>query len=453
VFRKDAQEWFKKVYRTQTANGVSGWWTDLGEPEKHPAAIHHNLKDLGFKRLFKADEVHNIFGHYWNKMLYDFYTKEYPSTRIFHLNRSGYAGSPRYNIFPWTGDINRNWNGLKAQLPILMGMSLSGIPYIHSDAGGFTTTSEKDPELYTRWLQMAAFTPIFRPHAAVLEDLTPPGALNVESEPVFWPEPTKSTIRSLIQLRYDLTPYNYTLAYEQAKYGKPLIRPMFYKNFADSNLYKAEAQYMWGDNILVAPVLEKGAVTKNIYFPKGRWYDFMRNKFYDGGQWVTDSAKINEIPFFVKQGAFIPTVWSNKTMDNYSTIKFYIMYFPSKEKTFYEMYEDDGLTNKALEKNLYELLQMGGEDEGDKITITLKSNGGRFNKRPEKRTIRFYIADMDAQPGSINWNGKKMKNLHSITNKDEIKYEAGVCVYNPASRMLTVIVEFTDKPLVIELVK
>ncbi|MGE5108176.1 MAG: TIM-barrel domain-containing protein, partial [Sphingobacteriales bacterium] len=163
VFRKDAQEWFKQVYRAQTANGVSGWWTDLGEPEKHPSNLYHNLKDFGFKRLFKADEVHNIFGHYWNKMLYDFYAKEYPNTRLFHLNRSGYAGSPRYNIFPWTGDVNRNWNGLKAQLPIILGMSLSGIPYIHSDAGGFTTTYNRDEELYTRWLEMAAFTPIFRP--------------------------------------------------------------------------------------------------------------------------------------------------------------------------------------------------------------------------------------------------------------------------------------------------
>lgn len=453
VFRKDAQEWFKKVYRAQTANGVSGWWTDLGEPEKHPNNLYHNLKDFGFKRLFKADEVHNIFGHYWNKMLYDFYAKEYPNIRLFHLNRSGYAGSPRYNIFPWTGDINRNWNGLKAQLPIILGMSLSGIPYIHSDAGGFTTTYNRDAQLYTRWLQMAAFTPIFRPHAAVLGNLNPSGSLEVESEPVFWDEITKSIAKNLIQLRYDMTPYNYTLAYQQAKYGKPLIHPMFFQNFSDTNLLKAEAQYMWGDNILVAPVIEKNAVTKSIYFPKGRWYDFIRNRFYDGGKWITDSAALNEIPVFVKQGGFVPTVSGFKTLDKYTTEKLGILYFPSAEKTNYEMYDDDGVTNKALEKNQYELLQMSGQDLNGKIKMQIKSNGEKFNGRPAKRTLKIYVADISSKPSSIKYNNKPMTVAVDGVDGGMNEWKPGMAIYFPDKKMLALLLEFTDKPLVVEVSK
>ena len=452
VFRKDAQEWFKKVYRTQTANGVSGWWTDLGEPEKHPFNLYHNLKDLGFKRLFAADEVHNVFGHYWNKMLFEYYAKEYPNTRLFHLNRSGFAGSPRYNIFPWTGDISRSWNGFKAQLPVILGMNLSGIPYTHSDAGGFTTTFTKDAELYTRWLQMAAFTPIFRPHAAALGDLNPPGSLEVPSEPALWDEPTKTIAKNLIQLRYDMTPYNYTLAYQQARHGKLLVRPMFYESFADSNLLKAEEQFMWGDNILVAPVLKQGAVTKDIYFPQGKWYDFMRNKFYDGGQWVTDSAAINEIPFFVKQGGFVPTVWGFKTLDKYTTEKLNILYFPSAEKTFYEMYDDDGLTNKAIEKKQFELIQMNGQEANGKIKMEIKSNGGKFTGRPDKRTLRIYIADVSVKPSSVTYNNKPI----ALLNADDggmNEWKAGSAVYLADKKMVALLVEFTDKSLLIELVK
>ena len=137
IFRNDAQQWFWQFYKKQMENGVEAWWGDLGEPEKHPSNLYHNLKDYGYKRLFNADEVHNIYGHTWTKMLYDYYAKEYPNKRLFYLNRSGFAGSQRYSIFPWTGDVSRSWSGLRAQLPILIGMSMSGVPYVHSDAGGF----------------------------------------------------------------------------------------------------------------------------------------------------------------------------------------------------------------------------------------------------------------------------------------------------------------------------
>ncbi len=143
LFRKDAQDWFWTKYKAQIEKGIAGWWGDLGEPETHPADMHHNLKDFGFQRLFRSGEVHNIYGHYWNKMLFDKYQQDYLSVRLFNLNRSGYAGSQRYSIFPWSGDVARKWSGFQAQLPIMLGMSISGVPYIHSDAGGFAMGVER----------------------------------------------------------------------------------------------------------------------------------------------------------------------------------------------------------------------------------------------------------------------------------------------------------------------
>ncbi|WP_315818070.1 TIM-barrel domain-containing protein [Paraflavitalea speifideaquila] len=245
VFRKSAQDWIWKYYKKQVSNGVTGWWSDLGEPEKHPAEVMHNLKDYGVNRLMGADEVHNVYGHYWSKMLFEKYRDDYPSTRLFHLNRAGFAGSQRYGVFPWTGDVARSWSGLKSQFPVLLGMSASGLPYVHSDAGGFAMADQADGELYTRWLQFAAFTPIFRPHGRALEDYDKT-IKSIPSEPALWEEPAKSIVRNYINLRYELLPYNYTLGYEQAVLGKPLMRPLYYYNFGDGEAFKADEEYYWG---------------------------------------------------------------------------------------------------------------------------------------------------------------------------------------------------------------
>lgn len=428
IFRKDAQNWFWKKYQDQINLGVAGWWGDLGEPEKHPSSTYHNLKDLGFSRGFAADDVHNLYGHYWSKMLHEKYAQHYPVTRLFHLNRSGFAGSQRYNVFPWTGDVHRNWKGLQAQLPILLSMSLCGIPYIHSDAGGFAM-GQKDPELYTRWLQFAAFTPIFRPHGTALGDVDP-NVLTIESEPTFAPEPYKSIVRKFIQLRYSLAPYNYSLAYEQQSSGKPLMRPMFY-HFNDTACYSATDQYLWGENILIAPVTESNVVMAKIYLPAGRWYNYLNNSFTDGGKWVLADAGIEDIPVFIRPGAFIPTVDGLMNLEQYSTKALNILYIPSANASSYTLYDDDGKTNNVVEKKQFELLQFSGSAANNLITISLKSNGGNFTGRPSSRTLHFTIPNQSKPPSSVLINEKPHKNFR----------------YDEETKMLHVQATFTRQPL------
>ncbi|RYF85231.1 MAG: hypothetical protein EON98_07135 [Chitinophagaceae bacterium] len=248
IFRNDSKAFFWQFYKAQMQNGVEAWWGDLGEPEKHPSNLYHNLKDFGYKRLFNADEVHNIYGHNWTKMLYDYYAKEYPEKRLFSLNRSGFAGTQRYSIFPWTGDVSRSWSGLRAQLPILLGMSMSGVPYVHSDAGGFAG-GEGDPELYVRWLQFAAFTPIFRPHGTALYEVEP-AAYSWPSEPAMMQEPWKSYAKMAVLTRSSFLPYNYSLAYAQTKYGKPLMAPLYFHFPNDTTATAIQDEYMWGEKYL-----------------------------------------------------------------------------------------------------------------------------------------------------------------------------------------------------------
>ena len=414
IFKKETADWFWTKYNAQIRKGVAGWWGDLGEPERHPANLYHNLKGLGFNRLFAADEVHNIYGHYWDKMLFEKYALEYPDVRLFHLNRSGYAGSPRYGVFPWSGDVSRSWEGLQAQLPLMLGMSLSGIPYIHSDAGGFAG-GDGDKDLYTRWLQLAVFTPVFRPHGTALGDLET-SVMDIPSEAALYDDPYKSIVRNAINLRYKLLPYNYTLAYEQASAGKALIRPLFYYNLNDSNLFKTDNQYMWGEAFLVAPVLQKGIDTMPVYFPGGNWFDFFTDKKIAGNRWITQKLTPDRIPVFVKEGSFVPMFLCKSTIKNtlqYNGSEISIKYYPSLVKSTYTLFDDDGHSKSTLAKGNFELIQFEGQQTGNRITIKIYTG---TKKILQSRKLSLEL------PAGFNARNAKINNVESRVQNNSLVF-------------------------------
>ncbi len=389
IFQNKTKDWFWSKYDAQIKKGVAGWWGDLGEPEKHPGYVYHNLKDLGQQRLYNADEVHNMYGHVWSQMLFEKYAKLYPNERLFHLNRSGFAGTWRYGSFPWSGDVDRSWNGFRAQLPIMQSMSLSGVPTMHSDAGGFAM-GQRDPELYMRWLQMAVFTPIFRPHGSVNAPDT--SIAQIESEPVFYDEPTKSILRKFVQLRYQLMPYVYTLAYDAATKGTPFVRPMFYYDNTDSNLYKANDQYMFGDALLIAPVLDKGATKRKLYLPKGEWFNFWNPAIkHIGGEWIEVDVTTETIPVFVKAGSVVPMKPVFNNTANYPKDKIILHYYIAEGSQQTLMYEDDGTTNKANEKNQFEVIRFSTSTKDGQVKLSINSNNGQYKGKPLQRQIELFV--------------------------------------------------------------
>ncbi len=404
IFRKDSRDWFWSKYKTQMKKGVAGWWGDLGEPEKHPADLYHNLKDLGYKRLFKADEVHNAYGHFWTKMLHDKYAKDYPNMRLFSLNRSGFAGTQRYSIFPWSGDVSRTWNGLQAQLPVMLGMSMSGVPYIHADAGGFAG-GEKDPELYVRWLQFAQFTPVFRPHGSELSAIDT-SIKSYPSEPALFPQPFRTFAKAAVEERYAMLPYTYTLSYEQAVFGKPLVSPVYYYYPTDSSAYTAEDQFMWGENMLVAPVLKKGAITRRFYLPKGTWFESKSFTAVEGNQWKTDTVWMSSIPVYIKEGSFIPYIGKPvRNTQEYSTADLLITYVPSANASEYTLFDDDGKSAQSLVKKAFELITFSSSGWGPQPTFNIKSNGGSFIGKPSSRSITIAIPGIEKLPALVTVNG------------------------------------------------
>ena len=412
IFRKDAGNWLWSYhYKKQIANGVAGWWTDLGEPEKHPSDMLHNLKDLGVNRMMQADEVHNLYGHYWNKMLFENYVKEFPNTRLFHLNRSGFSGSQRYSIFPWTGDISRSWSGLRSQLPNVLGMSMSGIPYIHSDAGGFAM-GEGDAELYLRWLQFSLFTPIFRPHGTALFEVDP-NAFSYPSEPALADKSVLDNVKKIVDQRYQLLPYNYTLTYRQAAFGEPLIKPLYYQYQNDKIAVAIGDQFMWGDAFMIAPVVIKGQRSRDVYLPEGNWYDYNSHQFFAGKQTINFNTDDFKYPVLIKAGSFIPQYLNRvkNTLEQKSgTLT--VLYIPSKKASTYQLYFDDGISKNAISSKQFELINFSTKGKSaSTLEITVASNGGNYSGKIAQEKINFQIPGIEQMPKKITINGQSISIL------------------------------------------
>lgn len=358
IFKPEAQQWFWDIYRHHTSTGVAGWWGDLGEPEVHPDDLLHANG--------RADHVHNLYGHVWAKTLFEGYQRDFPQKRPIILMRAGFAGSQRYGMIPWSGDVKRSWGGLQPQVEIGLSMGLQGLGYIHSDLGGFAD-DYKDGELYARWLQYGVFQPVFRTHA---QEIVPP-------EPVFWDEETKAHARRAIQLRYRLLPYTYTLAWENHAKGWPLMRPMTYADDRPEHLTNADT-YLWGGDFLVSPVTRKGASDQVVDFPSGTtWLDFYTGQAYEGGQKISIPVYETHIPVFVRGGAFIPMAEPMQHTDAYNPATTTIHYYhhDSAREGSGIWYEDDGRTPDAFAQGLYTLNTFQSRMDGGRLTIQRTNEG------------------------------------------------------------------------------
>ncbi|NJW51316.1 DUF4968 domain-containing protein [Salinimicrobium sp. CDJ15-91] len=385
IFDAQAQNWFWNIYSDLTKMGVGGWWGDLGEPEVHPEGLLHVTGT--------ANEVHNIYGHYWAKMIYEGYLEDFPEQRPFILMRAGAAGSQRFGLIPWSGDVSRSWGGLKAQPEISLQMGMQGLAYMHSDLGGFAGDHLND-ELYVRWLQYGVFQPVFRPHAQEA----------VPSEPVYREARTKQLSKQAVELRYKLFPYNYTLAFKNSTEGLPLMRPLFFEEPDNFKLYSVAGTYLWGKDFLIAPVLQENAVQQEVYFPKtSNWYDFYSGEKYLGGNNVSIDLKEESIPTFVRAGAIIPMAKPVQSLQNFSTEDLEIHYYLDLEvknsKGLY--YHDDGETPDTFQKGDFELLIFESHLEKNEITFKMRKERGRSKRNSEITAIELIVHHMPKAPKRV----------------------------------------------------
>jgi len=400
IYNKQGYDWFKNIYKGLANMGVTGFWGDLGEPEVHPGWVQHATGS--------ADEVHNIYGHDWAKLVREASLEAKPNQRPFILMRAGYSGSQRYGLVPWTGDVSRSWGGLQPQPEIALQMGMQGIAYMHSDLGGFAGAN-LDDELYVRWLQYGAFQPIFRPHAQQ----------DVPSEPIFRSEKAKRLASFAIAMRYRLLPYNYNLMAQNHIEGTPLMRPLFFEEPNNKDLFEYSKTYLWGKDLLVSPVLEAGKKTQEVYFPKAsKWFDIESDEITEGGQTKIITLREDFIPVYVRAGAFIPLSKAMQSTKDYDDSVIQLQYYHdgSVLESEREFYFDDGKTEDAIAKEQYQILEFDAEIKGRWLTIELEADTGK-NYTAKDKTIELTIHNVQSQPKKIKIGKEKINGTYNSKYK------------------------------------
>lgn len=421
VSNPDTRAWMADRYKQLTLEGVDGWWGDLGEPEVHPeSGIHANG--------LTAREYHNLYGNDWSSIIADMFAKEFPERRLMTMMRGGTTGLQRYSVYPWSTDVSRSWGGLQPQISIMLNSGLSGLGYMSHDVGGFAIDPEApyDPELYVRWLQLGTFSPILRTHA------------QATAEPYNYPA-QQNIILPLIKERYKWLPYNYTLAFENASQGQPLVRPLNFYSPGSHKFDDITDEYLWGRDVLVAPVTVQGATERRIVFPDGLWVDYNHpGRIYHGGDTITYPAPLEVLPLFVRAGAIIPQAdYEMKSTEDYKTDSYTINYYPYLGESSYTLFEDDRKSTSSLTDEAYSLIDFRADASIEGINLTVSAKG-TYPGAPKSKKLTFKIYLVDGDPSSVTIDGRKLKR--------------GAWKYDRTASMLTFTTDWTvSSPLSIEI--
>lgn len=387
--------WLANRYKSLTDEGVTGWWGDLGEPEKHPLEIrHHNG--------LTAEQYHNLYGNDWSAIIYDMFRKEFPDRRLMTMMRAGTAGLQRYSVFPWSTDVSRSWGGLAPQVNIMLNAGLSGLGYMSHDVGGFAVdpANKRDGELYIRWLQLGLFSPVLRTHSTY------------HAEPYNYKEFGDLTLR-IIRERYNWLPYNYTLAWENAATGMPLVRPLGLYEPGDgiSRYDGVSDQFLWGRDVMVAPVMTQGATARDIAFPAGTWVDYNHpGTRYAGGTTVAAyQAPIDVLPLFVRAGAFLPRATGRmENVGGYNPDRLDIVYYHSDKPSAYTLFDDDLHSTGTLAPGKHRLIHFDAVPAGGTLQIVI-SGEGTFAGAKAAKQYRLLLPGMAAAPAAVTIDGKKAR--------------------------------------------
>lgn len=291
--------WWGQQVAPLVAAGFDGFWNDMNEPalitappgRTLPDYVRHDWEGQGRSHVGGG---HNVYGMLMARATREGVQHMRPDRRPFVMTRASYAGAQRYTT-SWTSDNKATWDHLRLSISMALNMGLSGLPFTGPDVGGFQ--GEPDGELFTRWMQLASMLPYFRAHTM---------ANTAPQEPWSYGEPYETINRQVLERRYQLLPYLYSAVAQCAQDGAPIVRPLFLVDPADAALRAVDDAFMLGDVLLVAPVVEQGATRREVYLPRGAWYEFDTGKLIDGARRVTVDAPLERLPLYVRAGKVLP---------------------------------------------------------------------------------------------------------------------------------------------------
>ncbi len=424
-----ARDIYWKYLKALLSYGIDGWWLDSSEPDHldfKPTDLDEKTYMGSFRKVRNAFPLMTVGGIYEHQRAVD------SSKRIFILTRSAFAGQQRYGANTWSGDVTSSWNALRNQISAGLNFSLTGIPYWNADIGGFFLSRFRrkleDPEyreLYARWLEFAAFTPMMRSHGAdAPREIYQFGK---KGDKVY------DAIEKYINIRYRLLPYIYSTSWDVTTNQSSMMRALMMDFPKDKNALDINDEYMFGKSFLVSPVTNamyvKPGVTgrdtikvedfsavksKETYLPAGsEWYDFWSGEKLTGGKKVNKPTPLDIIPLYVKAGSILPVGPKVQYAEEKKWDDLEIRIYPGTDGKFV-LYEDEN-DNYNYEKGIYSTIRFDWDDK--KKTLTIGDRNGSFPGMLDSRKFNIVIVNIDKGGGEntvvqpdkeITYSGKKL---------------------------------------------
>jgi alpha-glucosidase len=385
--RPDARAWWGERQKALVDVGVAGIWNDMNEPAVFELPFSEGAGDVGTIDLDAPQgpegerathaEVHNLYGYGMAQASYAGLRRALGGERPFVLTRSGYAGIQRWSAC-WMGDNSSWWEHLELTMPQLMNMGLSGAPFVGTDIGGFFGNASG--ELFARWIQLGALTPFCRGHSSAGTERHEPW--------VFGPR-VEAICREYLKLRYRLLPYIYSLFWEAARRGAPVLRPLLYHFSDDPGTYQIHDQIMLGPFMMAAPVYHPGRTYRSAYLPKGIWYDWWtgeRLNAEDGARPILADAPLERLPLYARAGAIIPNGPDMRYTDERPLDPLTLDLYPGDGA--FTLYEDDG-HSFAYERGEFCTTHYALRQAGDTLTFEIGTRERSYTPPERKVVVRI----------------------------------------------------------------
>jgi alpha-D-xyloside xylohydrolase len=401
-----AKQYWANANTALFQKGVDAWWLDTDEPETE--AREDNLLTTNKLFLGSGARYANVYPLFHSGAVSDGQRAASSDKRVFILSRSAYAGSQRYGVTAWSGDVLSDWTTFQRQIPAGLNYAISGMPYWTTDIGGFISGGNlEDPkfrELFVRWFEFGAFSPIFRVHGTRNPD---------ENELWSYGTDAQKILTDYDTLRYRLMPYIYSQAWQvTSKHGTPM-RPLVMDWREDVEAQNTGDEYLFGPAILVSPVTTQGATSRTVYLPQATWYDFWTGEKQEGGKRVQAEAPLETMPLFVRAGSIVPMGPAMEWTTEKPADPIEVRVYPGADGdfTFYED-ENDGY---RYEKGAHATIAMHWDDAAG--TLTLGTRDGSFPGMLQERTFRLVvvgkghgvgIGESESAEGTVSYKGEKV---------------------------------------------
>lgn len=388
--------WWGCWMKTYTDVGVTGFWNDMNEisvwGKEVPSLLNMNWD--GHKTTYRYGK--NVYGFQMARSTYEGAKKHMNGERPFVLSRSGYSGFQRYTSI-WTGDNQATEDHMLLGVRLINSLGLSGVSFAGVDIGGFSGNPTQ--ELYTRWMQIGAFLPLYRAHTSFT---------TLRAEPWDYGEVFEDVARRYIGFRYQLLPYIYSNYYESSQNGMPLVRSLAIEYPNNFNIYNTDYQqeYLFGPSVLVAPCKSSEAFSK-VYLPEGQWYDLFNDKTYAGNETVVAEAGLYKLPLYIKAGSIIPMQKLVESTADKSSDTLFIHLYAGNEKNQYLYYEDDTRTYDYQKGTYYKRLI---EYDPQSSSIIFHKKEGHFDTRFRTITIVMHgFSSEEVQNITVNEKTKTIE--------------------------------------------